>query len=206
MDVAKAGPRRAPSGHRSRAERGIAGLGRRCASRVRARVWRGPSSRTRTPSRVRARPGRVAGWCVPSHSPLGLVPDRPWARVARRRKAGGEEEEDARRTFEAGPERPLGVIDDGLPRLAVLHPVRPWRARAFGPCARLLRLAPQDAPQELRSPRSLRGKQRKPCVAPSEPPSYMAASHRCHVAGGQPPWATIAAAMVHGLCRAPRGR
>ena len=99
-------------------------------------VWRGPSSRTRTPSRVRARPGRVAGWCVPSHSPLGLVPDRPWARVARRRKAGGEEEEDARRTFEAGPERPLGVIDDGLPLgpwyLSAVHPLAAWQAGQAG--------------------------------------------------------------------------
>ena len=97
----------------------------------------------------------------PQPFPLGLGTRSPLGTSRATEEGGGEEEEDARRTFEAGPERPLGVIDDGLPRLAVLHPVRPWRARAFGPCARLLRLAPQ----ELRSPRSLRGKQRKPCVA-----------------------------------------
>jgi hypothetical protein len=138
----------------------------------------------------------------PQSFALGLGTRSPLGTSRATEEGGGEEEEDARRTLEAGPEHPLGVIDDGLPRLAVLHPVRPWRARASGPCARLLRLAPQDAPQELRSPRSLRGKQRKPCVAPSEPPSYMAASHRCHVADGQPPWADHRSS--HGPWAVPR--
>ena len=37
---------------------------------------------------------------------------------------------------------------------------------------------------------------------PSEPPSYMAASHRCHVAGGQPPWADHRSS--HGPWAVPR--
>ena len=72
----------------------------------------------------------------PQSFPLGLGTGSPWARVARRRKAGGEEEEDARRTFEAGPERPLGVIDDGLPLgpwyLSAVHPLAAWQAGQAG--------------------------------------------------------------------------
>ena len=52
----------------------------------------------------------------PQPFPLGLSTRSPLGTSRATEEGEGEEEEDARRTFEAGPERPLGVIDDGLPR------------------------------------------------------------------------------------------
>ena len=52
----------------------------------------------------------------PQPFPLGLSTRSPLGTSRATEEGEGEGEEDARRTFEAGPERPLGVIDDGLPR------------------------------------------------------------------------------------------
>ena len=101
-----------------------------------------------------------------------VIPPWAWYRIAlgtsrATEEGGGEKEEDARRTFEAGPERPLGVLEDTTCRHASREAlagscVRPLRqAAAPRSSGRSPQDAPHDPPQELRSPRSLRGKQRK---------------------------------------------
>ena len=70
-----------------------------------------------------------------------VIPPWAWYRIAlgtsrATEEGGGEKEEDARRTFEAGPERPLAVIDDGLPLgpwyLSAVHPLAAWQAGQAG--------------------------------------------------------------------------
>jgi len=72
----------------------------------------------------------------PQSFALGLGTRSPLGTSRATEEGGGEEEEDARRTFEAGPERPLGVIDDGLPLgpwyLSAVHPLAAWQAGQAG--------------------------------------------------------------------------
>ena len=86
---------------------------------VRRGLWLGYAEGRRAAQDAVAATGTAWPRCrlvCPQSFPLGLSTRSPLGTSRATEEGEGEEEEDARRTFEAGPERPLGVIDDGLPR------------------------------------------------------------------------------------------